>query len=88
MTVQVHHGDETFDNSLAACEVVTVDAAGVERWYRISLSDDATFDDGYLMAGQRIEPEPPEGEVAGPSQRAWDAAREHFRDRGFEVHES
>lgn len=77
------------DTDLARCTVAIEDATGQVREYDIRLSPDEIADDGYLMAGSRIDdaaPDEPAG--GGPSQMAWNAAREHFRDLGFEVHEA
>lgn len=80
MTVDVERLDHTPNESdLAACRVYTADATGQTETYHISLTNDDTFDDGYLLAGRRAG----DGSV---TETAWDAARKHFRARGFEVH--
>lgn len=64
------------------CEVKTEDAAGNVRWYKIDLTDDDTFDDGYLLEGVQLHP----SRCPVVSDLAYDAAREHFREEGWEVH--
>lgn len=76
------------EEDLAGCEIVTKNAAGEIRRYHIDLTNDDTFDDGYLMAGKRIDDHDYDRSPDAPSQAAWDAARGHFRERGFDVHES
>ena len=66
--------------------VRTTDATETTRKYRIALGPEE-LDDGIVLGGKRIDDGvPDDGQVHGPSQQAWDAAREYFRDQGYEVH--
>ena len=75
------------DTDLARVRVTTEDATGTERVYRISLPASECIDGAYVMAGRRVDDDAPEDEPAGggPSSGAYDAAREYFREQGFEV---
>jgi len=86
MTVAVEAIEPTADYQLERVAVTTTDATGTERRYVVSVTDD-TVGGGHVLAGKRVDPEPTDDERApvGPSGRAWSAAAEHFRARGYEV---
>jgi hypothetical protein len=73
------------DNAL--CRVTTTDATGTERVYEVSISVDL-FGEGHTngLQGKRVDADAPDEPAGGgvPS-RVFEAAGEHFRDRGFEV---
>ena len=71
------------DNDLMEVKVTTVDAAGVERVYHVSIFEGPANQN--WLAGTRVEPEPPEGEVVGPTERAYAAAYERIKAAGYEV---
>lgn len=85
--IEVEKGDhQPTDSDLDTCVVYTTDATGRNRVYRIHLTAER-LDDGHIMAGRRIDGEHSDRErPTSPSERAWDAAREHFRDLDYEVH--
>lgn len=87
MTVRVMRANDWDSDEDLAVKVRTVDGAGVEREYRIALTDDETFDDGRLLSGRRIDDDAPDEPAGGGvSDRAFAAARRAFEERGFDVH--
>lgn len=86
MSVDVNGGEPRYDGSVARCIVTIRDATGQARQYDISLGPE-TLSKGYLMGGSRIDADAPDEPAGGgPTEKAWDAARDHFEDRDFEVH--
>jgi len=89
MAVTVTDPDELGGDELAACKIVTVDATGTEREYRVGLTDQLMGDGdqfGALMAGKRIDEHDFDRKTPdGPSTTAWNAARDHFESMGFDV---
>lgn len=85
MTVQIHDYTTDADGDyLAELTVVTEDAASIERRYEMALRDDSAFNKP-MVVGKRVGPDG--NRTGSPSQTAWDAARQHFRERGHEVKE-
>lgn len=75
------------DDSLSRCRVTITDATGKTREYDIRLQEHR-FEGGYLMGGSRVDDDAPDDPAGGgPTELAWKAAREHFRDIGWEVYE-
>lgn len=72
--------DPIESHEVAAVTVTTEDATGTEREYHISLGVDG------LMAGLRIDNYNPARDPwpDGPSDTAWEAATEAFRELGFD----
>jgi len=73
-----------FESDRPTVVVSTHDAAGTVRKYRIALGPDEV-DGEMVMGGKRVDTESDGDRIIGPSQRAWDAARDHFEAAGHEV---
>lgn len=74
------------DTDLARCRVTTADAVGRERVYEIGLPATGMVDGKPVMAGRRVDADAPDDvREDGPSDAAWNAAREHFERQGHEV---
>jgi len=86
MTVRVIRANDWTGDKEPAVKVRTVDGAGVEREYRIRLTTDE-IGDGRILGGRRIDDDAPDEPAGGgPTERAYDAARRAFQERGFDVH--
>lgn len=73
------------DTDLGRVRVETEDATGQERAYEVGLSADA-IDGEHILSGRRVDADAPDGPAGGgPSEAAWDAAADHFREQGHEV---
>jgi hypothetical protein len=72
------------DGARPTVMVTTQDASGTVRKYRISLGPEMV-DDERVMGGRRVDVEADGDRIIGPSQRAWDAARDHFEGDGHDV---
>jgi hypothetical protein len=84
MSLTIEPTDDPRDDA-DAVEITTTDARGVERVYKMSIGHEEMAT-GYIVCGKRVDEDAPDEPAGGgPSQRVWEAAREHFRSEGWEV---
>lgn len=85
MIEAVEERDPALDRYRGAVLIRSVDAAGEERRYEVSLTDDV-INGRSILAGKRVDEHEYERDTPdAPTSAVYDTAREWFRSNGFDV---